>query len=194
VLLSETKWFDNRVTRKYPHSHSITFTREEAFIVNPKTKFPLAEVIVDFFYPQEEGNATFIQSFSRQFHLGPPFQKILFLTDSNCISTCSIFTTKMENLRHSGLKNYKLRVAAYGGSPNTNIPFDTSVASATVLEVTPFTVVPYLELLVPGSNPPFPRQFTRIPADIYLPIWQQGVNFDNQFDLYSQALTQFGNF
>jgi len=194
-LLSQTKWYDSRVTRRYPHSHTITFTREESLFVNPKTQYPLAELITVLFNPQQESNTTYLQRLSRQLHLGPPFKKILLLTDSICISTCSVFTTKMENLRHAGLKNYKLRVAAYGGSPNTNIPFDTSVgAGGTVLGVSFYTAVPYLELLVPDSNPPFPRQFTRIPADVYLPVWQEGKSFDNKLALYSQGIAQFANF
>ena len=134
------------------------------------------------------------------------FDKIMVLTDGRCGSSCAYFVSQLR-------ENNKVRVVSYGGIYGEPLA-TSSFAGGNVLSwdyitdtlpsypQNPFSAYIAFNLRAnysPGKYPGTPRQFDRLEADWYLPIWDSlyrsyTSNINNataRFALYESILPLF---
>lgn len=134
------------------------------------------------------------------------FDKIIVLTDGRCGSSCAYFVSQLR-------ENNKVRIVSYGGLYGEPLA-TSSFAGGNVYTwdyvrsvVTTVPANPYSSYVAfnvrenfsPASYPSTPRQFERLEADWYLPIWDslwRFYNADNynttaRYSLYESILPLF---
>ena len=134
------------------------------------------------------------------------FDKIIVMTDGRCGSSCAYFVTQLrENnkvrlLSYGGIYGEPLATSSFAGGNVLNWDFVTDTVST--LPASPYSSYIAFNLRAnysPGKYPGTPRQFERLEADWYLPLWDSFFRFYNadnynttaRFALYESVLPLF---